>query len=294
MKQTIHSLGRKSIQRLFSYRLVRESLRKHTKTGRIPRSLWGKFPVNTDFRVDFPHGIELSYVSSLYDGIGRQLYWRGAQEWEYETIEVFCRLAKHARRVLDIGANTGTYALIACAAHPETTVMAFEPVPRIYAQFVQSLKHNGFEGRCTVEQAAVSDSQGTAQFNVPNQGLPTVSSLHPEGFRGMSGTLIEVPVVTIDGLLAEDDKIDLIKIDVEGFECEVLRGGMSALAECRPTILMEFDSSRHENLRSDFRDLFCQLKYDVLRLSHGGCEFVATPWNFEGDLAFRNVLCVPN
>ena len=262
MKDILFAAGKKSIHKIFSYAVIRETIRKYTRNGTISRKFWGKFPVDTNFHIEFPHGISVQYVSSVYDGIGRQLYWKGVQEWEYETIEVFCRLAKHAHRVLDIGANTGTYALIACAASPKTTVIAYEPVPRIYSQFLRAVEQNGFEQRCTVHCAAVSDTEGLAQFNVPNQGIPTVSSLHVHGFRGNAGTLIEVPLHTIDGSIAKEDPIDLVKIDVEGFEDHVLRGMTQTIQRHQPAIILEcnidgpIDALNFEREKYPFYELY--------------------------------------
>ena len=108
MKEQLRLRSRKIIQRVFAKPFVRSAVREYTLRGHIPKKIWGKFPVDTDFEVVFPYDIRLQYVSSTYDGIGRWLYWKGVKEWEYETIEVFCRLATHARRVLDIGSNDGT------------------------------------------------------------------------------------------------------------------------------------------------------------------------------------------
>jgi len=189
--------------------------------------------------VHYPHGIHFQYQPSAYDGIGRHLYWKGESSWEFETIEIFCRLALRARRVLDIGANTGTYSLIACAAHENTRVTAFEPVPRIRAQAREAIDLNGFQDRCELREDAVSDSIGTARFHVPSEALPTSASLHAEGFRSLQGQHIEVQLTTIDALLAEDDAVDLVKIDVEGFEDAVLRGMERVLRQHRPAVFLE-------------------------------------------------------
>jgi len=239
MRELAKNLGRRSVRAAMGPSAVRAPLRAASKRGLLPFAVWSRLPVEADFEVNYPHGIRFRYLPTAYDGIGRQLYWAGEHFWEYETIEVFCRLAHRARRVLDIGANTGTYSLIACAAHPDTRVTAFEPVPRIRAQFVEAVALNGFGSRCEIRCDAVSCECGTACFHVPSEALPTSSSLHPEGFRGLAGDHIEVPLTTIDALLAEDDAVDLIKIDVEGFEHSVLQGMERTLRQHRPAVFLE-------------------------------------------------------
>ncbi len=239
MRELVTNLGRRAVRAAMKPAVVRAPLRSASKKGLLPFAIWSRLPVEAAFEVRYPHGIVFRYLPTAYDGIGRQLYWAGEQFWEHETVEVFCRLAKHARRVLDIGANTGTYSLIACAAHPETRVTAFEPVPRIRAQFTAAVAVNAYAGRCEIRNDAVSNECGTARFHVPAEALPTSSSLHPDGFRGLEGDHIEVPLTTIDALLAEDDAVDLVKIDVEGFEHQVLEGMERVLRQHRPAVFLE-------------------------------------------------------
>jgi len=289
IKDQLRVTSRKFVQTVFSNSFIRETLREYTQRGSIPKKIWGKFPVNTEFEVCFPYDIRLHYVSSTYDGIGRWLYWKGVEEWEYETIEVFCRLSKHARKVLDIGANTGIYSLIACAAHHETTVMAFEPVPRIYEQLQRSILRNNFQDRCSTMNAAVSDSEGEAQFHVPNHGIPTVSSLHLEGFRGIEGTLITVPLVTIDGLLKEDEPVDLVKIDVEGFEDHVLRGMLRTIQNHQPAIILECNV---DGPIDELNRIFQALSYSLYHLRADGPVLISEFRRGEDD-HYRNFLLLP-
>lgn len=239
MRAHLIDAGRLAVRLALRPEAVRRPLQAASRRGYLPGWLWGRLPVERPFPVELPCGVRFLYQPSAYDGIARHLYWKGAGFWEAETLGVFCRLARHARRVLDIGANTGTYALIACAAHPDTRVTAFEPVPRIREQAAHSIALNGFGARCELRSDAVSDSCGTARFHVPAGGVPTSSSLHEGGFRGLSGEHIEVPLTTIDALLAPDDRVDLVKIDVEGFEDAVLRGMARVLRDHRPAIVLE-------------------------------------------------------
>ena len=239
MPTQVKNIGRALLRSTTSLAFLRNQLQKATRGGLVPRTVWGKLPVAATFSVRLPHDIQFLYCSTAYDGIGRQLFWAGEQHWEYETISVFCQLAKKANRVLDIGANTGIYSLIACAANPKTHVTAFEPVPRIRAQLQQSISQNQFQIRCEVRNEAISDEVGTAQFHVPSAAVPTTGSLHQDGFRGTAGDLIAVPLTTIDTLLGEDDPVDLIKIAVEGFEDHALRGMKNLIANYKPVIILE-------------------------------------------------------
>jgi len=141
--------------------------------------------------------------------------------------------------VLDIGANTGIYSLLACAANSESRVIAFEPVPRIHRRLTENIRLNGWDSRCDARCEAVSDAEGIARFHVPFFGLPTSSSLDPNGFRGYAGHLIDVRVSRIDDVVPSSQKVDLVKLDIEGFEDRALIGMKRILSEDRPDILVE-------------------------------------------------------
>lgn len=234
------SFGREIIRHVTAHRVVRNPLRCATQKGMLPSSVWKRLPFVGTFDVALPDsdGVFKYNSTSANDGIGRALFWRGLQSWEAETTRIFYKLAKHAQIVLDIGANTGVYTLIACAANTDVEVIAFEPVPHIYQVLVEQIEINGIAARCQVRNEAVSDTIGTAQFHVPYGDLPTSASLNTKGFRGFSGDTIEVSTVTIDSI-CEGQEVDLVKIDVEGFEDHVLNGMRSTLQRSRPDIIVE-------------------------------------------------------
>jgi len=140
---------------------------------------------------------------------------------------------------LDIGANTGFYGLLGCAVNPKCVAYCFEPSPNTFEAMRTNIKLNGFNDRCIAVMAAVSDREGTTKFHLPNSGFPSSASLHVDGFRGYSGVLIDVRLITIDGYLRDEMPVDLIKIDTEGFEDAVLRGMSRILHEHRPDMFIE-------------------------------------------------------
>ncbi|MFQ5417297.1 MAG: response regulator, partial [Myxococcota bacterium] len=109
----------------------RAALRALCRAGLLPHAVWSRLPIDQRFPVPFAADISFLYESLDGDAIGRALYLFGAESYEFETTEVFARLARRASVVLDIGANTGLFSLIACAANPDSKVIAFEPVDRV-------------------------------------------------------------------------------------------------------------------------------------------------------------------
>ena len=290
MQMRIKNIGRTLIRSTTAVSFVRNQLRKATRSGVLPRKFWGKLPVETTFTVKLPHGIEFLYCSTAYDGIGRQLFWAGEKHWEYETISLFCLLATKSKRVLDIGANTGIYSLIACAANPKTHVTAFEPVPRIREQLQQSIAENQFQIRCQVRNEAISDEFGTARFHVPSSALPTTASLHQDGFRGTKGEHIEVPLTTIDKLLGEEDPVDLIKIDVEGFEDHALRGMEKLIQNHKPIIILECN---YDGPIDALEKLIAQHNIPLYHLLPDGPKRV-DGFNRDKSDKYRNFMLLPN
>lgn len=209
------------------------------RRGLMPWRLLRHLPAPECVSVVLHPCAEFRYFPTQGDGVDRQLHWVGLRRSsEAATLLPFARLAAAAHGVVDIGANVGLYSLVALAANPNSLVYAFEPVPQTAERLRQNLRLNHWEDRCHVEQVALADEVGTASLHVPHGHLPTSASLHPDGFRHLPGSIIEVPVARIDDYLRDLDSIDLVKIDVEGFEDAVLRGAPRLLRQ-RPTIILE-------------------------------------------------------
>lgn len=92
--------------------------------------------------------------------------------------------------------------------------------------------------RVELYRYAVSNFVGTSKFHVPYADIPTSGSLNPQGFRGYSGRVIEVEVTTVDQVVG-NSTVDLVKIDVEGFEDKVLEGMENTLLRSKPSLIIE-------------------------------------------------------
>jgi FkbM family methyltransferase len=232
------TLGRRGAALLTRSGPLRALLRKLGQADLLPRSVWERLPIEGTFSVTLPQGETFQYNSVAGDYVGRALHWRGVSDWEAETLAAFYSAAQTAQYVLDIGAHTGVYALIACAANPSATVYAFEPVPHVFDLLAANLRANNWEARCHAENVAIAATSGTTQFHVPRLTIPMTASLNVAGFRGLDGDLIDVRTTTIDEV-CRGQKIDLVKIDVEGFEDQVLAGMQQSMRDSAPKIIVE-------------------------------------------------------
>lgn len=288
MPATYKTLGRRIARQLTDQPTARRTLRALSQRGLLPPSMWMRLPVEGEFTVTLPGGELFQYASVADDGIGRALYWQGTGAWEVETIDIYYRLAKKSKVIVDIGANTGVYTLIACAANEQAQVYAFEPVPQVYERLSANVHLNQWQGRCTLQKIAISSSDGIVQFHIPHGAVPKSASLKIDGFRGVDGFVADVPAATLDSICG-DEQIDLVKIDVEGFEDQVLMGMRGILQRSAPAIIVEC------NFDGPFRQveaILVEYNYSFFHLKLSGPQQVVhIQPDAEGH--YRNYLCLP-
>ena len=163
--------------------------------------------------------------------------------YEQEEASLVCKLVRPGVTALDVGANIGYFTLlIASRAGPQGKVHAFEPNPSMFKRLTENVLLNPefTDGRVMLHQIALGVDAGEAEFFCPIVGHEGVGGLK-DTERAPLSNIIRTPVQTLDGFVRDEriDRIDFIKMDVEGGELDVLRGGDRALAILRPTILFE-------------------------------------------------------
>jgi FkbM family methyltransferase len=176
--------------------------------------------------------------------------WLGT--FEKDKVAAFLKDLRRDSVVYDIGANTGIYTLLAATRATGGHVYSFEPLPRNLEILRRHISLNKLLN-CTVIEAAVDSSSGTAQF--AEGSTPEMGALSPGGG-------LRVETVTLDhlrdsGTLAAPD---LIKMDVEGNELEALRGAMRVLRTSRPILYAATHSS---SLEADCGEFLRELGYSV-------------------------------
>jgi len=182
------------------------------------------------------HG-DLKLVHRGYS-IENGLYWSGLEGWEKESLKLWLALSEGAKRVLDVGANTGLYALLAKRVAPDAVVDAFEPLEESYRVLVENSKLNNFAIRA--HRLALSSHDGKARFYV-KPGSTYDASLERD-FRHLSDdSSVEVTVRKGDSFCAEypDPEVDLVKIDTESHEAEVIDGMRETITSSHPAMLVE-------------------------------------------------------
>jgi FkbM family methyltransferase len=143
----------------------------------------------------------------------------------------------------DVGANSGFFALWSLAQNPAVRVTCFEPHPNSAARLRKQISANSAGLRITLVEAAAGSSPGHCTLNIsPTSSMGFVSTSTHKLFE--NGGHVEVEITTLDTFAASKQEWpDLLKIDVEGFEVEVLKGAARCLTAARYVIL-EFHSER--------------------------------------------------
>jgi FkbM family methyltransferase len=159
--------------------------------------------------------------------------------FEQFELEFFARIVTDGDVVLDVGANYGLYAILAARRVGRGAVHAFEPNPAVF-ELLEANVSPAAEGRSVLlHPIAVGDREGTARFLCTADSA--YSSLVDTGRSAVTAT-VEVSQTTIDAFVSSHGlaRVDLLKIDVEGFEPEVIAGARRLLGrEDAPILLVE-------------------------------------------------------
>lgn len=148
------------------------------------------------------------------------------------------------RVLVDVGANIGmTSAALAAGAPDHAALLCFEPDPRCGDLLRHNMDVNGLStARCI--DVAVGEHDGTARMRKASTNSATNLILGADSrVQKAGGQVVDVPIRRLDTVLAEQglDRLDVLKIDVEGAESLVMRGGAAAIAKHKPLVFVEFN-----------------------------------------------------
>jgi FkbM family methyltransferase len=165
--------------------------------------------------------------------------------WESWITLAISRLVQPGFHCLDIGANHGYYTLLmADGAGPTGRVTAVEPNPSPAQRLMNTLDVNGLLRHTLVVQKAAShlDGETVNLFVVDRRGMNASLTRQSDDARSVA-----VETITVDRLVDDWSRVDLLKIDVEGAEENVWHGMASTLdANPELVILLEVNTSRYD------------------------------------------------
>lgn len=175
--------------------------------------------------------------------------------------------------VADVGANIGIYTqFFATQLGSNGQVHAFEPGPANFEHLQENTRHLS---NATLNHAAVGEHNGTIKLFISDE----LNVDHRTFDSGEGRGSIDVPVVSLDEYFSPGQQVDLIKLDVQGYEMSVLLGAQRILSEnAGVKILMEFwpyGLKQASVAPSAVLDFFKARGFRVQQISHSGeSEFV--------------------
>lgn len=219
--------------------------------------------------------------------IGKSLVIDG--EWYQGEMDFLAQFISPGDICLDVGANIGCHTLhFAKLCGAEGGVISFEPQHAVFQLLCANSALNNFFNVKAVN-CAVGKGSGTVM-------VPAIDYAKPGNFGAV--TLNSQPVAYPVAIVALDDSANgiptkLIKIDVEGFECDVIKGAKHLIKTSRPFIYAE--NNRPEKTL-ELLGLLKNMKYDVYDHKVKGWNpnnFNKNTENMHGDYTESNIFCVP-
>jgi len=203
---------------------------------------------------DFQGGLRIGVDRSAY--IGSAIYWRGIHS--YAEAALIRRFLPVDGVFLDVGANQGELTLIAAQRARAGRVIAFEPVPRWFARLEENVRGNGWS-HVRVVHRALSDRESEMEMytseEVGAQGMNEGLSSLRRG-DGREVAIGKVATLPLDVFAERErlDRIDLIKVDVEGAERAVIEGARQTLARLHPALILEWNEPAEPTPAPSLRD----------------------------------------
>jgi len=199
--------------------------------------------------------------------------------YEPELREIMRAVLPIGGTAIDVGANAGWHALLmARLVGSHGRVLAVEPNPSVREHLQRNVAINRL-GQVEVVGAALAEAQGTVNFIAPDAEHPASGSGHVVADGAAPPDAVRVEAITLDGLATEQklDRIDLVKIDAEGFEWPILQGAQTTIARFRPYLIFEFDQAYAVRGRDSgrlFAEFFQRHKYRLFAVGRNWAELI--------------------
>jgi FkbM family methyltransferase len=231
---------------------------------------------------------------AIYTSADNYIEWTILSTGTYEEeINKLIRISlKNGGNALDIGGNIGLQSIRMSQCAGQTgKVYAFEPLIYLQEKFTRNMLLNK-AFNVTLLPYALSNKESEADFTINknswNQGAFSLNN----NIEGSEKQRVFIKVADNLPEIQSLDSLDLIKIDVEGFEYQVLQGLAKTLQKHKPRIIFEYDNNYWINNGQKIEDCWSLLQsfgYTMYQITPVGCELLNSSENVEGG----NVFCIP-
>nr|MBK9651678.1 FkbM family methyltransferase [Bacteroidota bacterium] len=171
-----------------------------------------------------------------------------------EPRHILYDLAKQGQTIFDIGTNIGETLMNFARINSQGKNYGFEPVPHLYQRALQNISNNSFTN-ISLNNVALSDREEVLHFHQPT--LKNSGSVYM--IKGdISSADQKVQALSLDTFVNNNSiaKIDLIKIDTEGFEYNILSGGKESINKFHPVLFVEINDSNLHRQGNSAKALF--------------------------------------
>lgn len=200
--------------------------------SRVVRYLFLKYILRKSYHIREIHDYEMR-LNLCDPGISRELMINGTREDQLRL--VLQQEVESGMTILDIGANIGYYAIMLSRMTGDSGfVYAVEPAPLNYMNLIENIKHNDRLKNFETFNLGISNRTGKEHFYISTHS--NLNTFIKNGFRdnyvtqGLSDNVVEVDVTDLTSFLKDKRNVDLIRMDVEGYEVEILEGLAEAIA----------------------------------------------------------------
>ncbi|HIP69969.1 MAG TPA: FkbM family methyltransferase [Anaerolineae bacterium] len=205
-------------------------------------------------------------LTSSNDNIDQEIYYRGS--YEAGTLDIIEKCLRPDDIFIDVGANIGLMSLLAATCiGKEGCVYAFEPEPHTYSLLQNNISMNSIQNILTfnIGLGATQGAQEIYNNQEDNRGTSSFIKHSSEAVK-----TAEVPITTLDDFVIENQirSIRMMKVDVEGWEMEVLQGAQTLLSSPQaPIVCIEYNTNfpHHEAI---YNFLISVNTYQTYILSH--------------------------
>jgi len=202
--------------------------------------------------------------------VAKELYWghgRRPRSEDAFAVDLFAELAKKSDVILDVGAYTGLFTVVAARTKPDADIHAFEVIPDVYKLLFDNCVRNNVLKDVTIHYQGVGHSGQTVRFPARSSGssLPSFYSADMKFSEG-----VDIRFIALDELSGSypAGAVGLMKIDVEGTEADIFEHGREFMGKLRPDIICEV--LPHSTSAATIMDVLGPLGYSYYLIGESG------------------------
>ncbi len=253
--------------------------------GRIVDRLFSRLSFDEDVAtVRTTDGFEMHIMPN--ELIGRHIYLTG--EFDRSMVEVLCNFAEDGDTLLDIGANVGYVSACFLKNIPNSKVFAVEPQPKILDLLCSNLQQFAPD-QYRIVPVALSDRDGEGWFEICDRNRGASKLVVEENAR-----TTRVAVWSADRFFSNLDiqKLDIIKLDVEGHEESIFRACKPALERLQPRAILFEEQTRKSAPDGPIGILLHSIGYRVFGIRKLLNRIDLMPLSCESDCVYNDYIAV--